>query len=206
MKLTFKFLIAFGLFFSLTAITKAAHLDFTEIASDPSSQSTVALSNATLQHEDPAHGFLYLPDFGDVTLDSNNGKGSICAMDSSQCLGSMSILFNQNIQNLHIGFAGGDDGDEVYVSGWKDGNLTNFTNITTNGVFDFSFLGVIDKIILFNDSLAGGFLYQDFTFDIVENGEGVISTPLPAALPMFGAALGLLGFVRHRQKRRKSAS
>lgn len=205
MKLAYKFLITLGIFFSLTAASNAAHLDFTEIAGDPSNQSTLNLTNATLKHDQPAEGFIYLPDFGD-TNDSVNGKGSICAIDAGLCRGTMSIEFTHDIHNLFIGFAGGGTDDEVFVSGWKDGSFVNFTNITSAGVFDFSFLGIIDKIILFNDSPSTGFLYQDFTFDTMPTGEEILATPLPAALPMFGAALGLLGFVRHRQNRRKSAS
>lgn len=178
---------------------RAATLDFTEINSDPSNASSISLSNATIDHFDTNGGFLYLPDFGDTT-DSSNGKGSLCALSNSSCLGSMTITFSQDIQNLKIGFTGADDGDEVFVSGWKDSNLTNFTNITADGIFDFSFLGVIDHLILFNDSTHSGLLYQDFSFDYVESG-GVISTPLPAALPMFAAALGFIGFMRLRRKK-----
>ncbi len=186
-----------GLLFSYGS-AHAATLDFTQINSDVSNASSISLSNATINHFDANGGFLHLPDFGDTT-DSSNGKGSICALSNSSCFGSMTITFTQDIQNLKIGFKGADDGDEVFVSGWKDNSLTNFTNITADGIFDFSFLGVIDHLILFNDSTDSGLLYQDFSFDYAE-GTDVISTPLPAALPMFAAALGIIGFIRLRRK------
>lgn len=202
MRLSLGFFISVVFLFGLNTESNAASLDFSEITTDPSSQSTLNLSNATLTHYDNSKGFYYIPDYSGTT-DSTNGKGSICAHNGTQCLGSMTIDFLNDIQSLSIGFNGGETGDEVYVSGWKDGILTDFTNITSNGITDFSFLGIVDQIVLFNDSQAGGFLYQDFTFEMLTSNGEVIATPLPAALPMFGAALGLLGLQRLRQKKSK---
>ncbi|WP_148301864.1 hypothetical protein [Sneathiella glossodoripedis] len=182
---------------TLAGFANAATLDFSEITSDPSTATSITLSNATLTHYDTNGGYLYLPDFG-ASTDSTNGHGSICAMAQSNCLGSMTITFNQDIQNLEIGFRGADAGDEVFVSGWNNGALTNFTNITSDGIVDFSFFGIIDEIKLFNDSAHSGLLYQDFTFDYV-NSEDVIATPLPAAFPMFAAALLFGVYLRIRR-------
>ncbi|OUR76755.1 hypothetical protein A9Q83_13385 [Alphaproteobacteria bacterium 46_93_T64] len=185
------------------ALAYADTLDFTELNGIPSfSVTNLVLSNATITRTSGDNFFPFFDGNG-PELSGFNNKGSICAISGGFCLGSMTITFDNDIQNLSVGFTGYNSGDEVIVSGWNDGILSNFMFVTNQSIVDFSFFGVIDELKFFNDSAAGngdGLLYRDFNFDTVE----VIATPLPAALPLFGAALLGLGLTGLRRKKKNS--
>ncbi|WP_169569296.1 hypothetical protein [Sneathiella limimaris] len=199
-----KALLGLTLLVSFTSLASAATLDFNEVAGYPSNASVINLSNANITHNTPFGGFLVTQDFPGFEFNSLNDKGSICALVGPQCLGSMGISFGGAIENLYIGFAGDDleEDEEVIVSGWLN-NSKKATEITirNGGIYNFASLGIVDFIFLQNNSTkdSGGFLYQDFSFDYAES--NVVATPLPAALPMFGAALALLGYKGWRRRK-----
>jgi len=190
---------------SVPVLTMAATLDFNEILpAGQIAQPSLTLSNATINNEN-TNGFLVF-DGLDPLFPGTNGKGALCAFGNFKCLDNMEILFNQDIQNLNIGFSGYDQGDEVFVSGWKDGVSTGAITVTGQNSVDFSSFGIIDRLYFFNDSLtaAGGLIYRDFDFDIIPGTQNTLVTavPLPAALPLFGTVLGLLGLQGWRKRKK----
>ncbi|MCG8550072.1 MAG: hypothetical protein MI799_06700 [Desulfobacterales bacterium] len=182
-----------AIFSGISFATSADTLDFTEIGATGILGTTdITLSNATLT----SYGnnfFVYAPG----ATGESNGKGSICAMQIG-CRADMEISFNEKVMDLTFGVFGYAAGDAVSISAFNDGALVQSLLITSETFVDFSGFGVIDRLF-FDDVATGGhgLGYNDFSFSSVS----VSAVPLPAAFPLFGAAmvgLGLLGWKRKK--------
>ncbi|MCG8492842.1 MAG: VPLPA-CTERM sorting domain-containing protein [Sneathiellales bacterium] len=170
----------------------ADSLDFTEITQDSNLVSPVELSNATIAS---SSGTLYFFSSGYST----NGLGSICGNLSGRCEADIDINFKSTIENLSFEISGYDPGDSVTAMGYLNGNLVNSLTLSNETSLDISSWGLLDRLFLaYEGTIPGqlgyGYVYSDFEFTSIS------VVPLPAALPLFGAALLGLGFISRRKR------
>jgi hypothetical protein len=98
----------------------------------------------------------------------------------------------QYIPNNALAFQGGTSVVETISTG----NSITYT-ITDNGLLGNTF-GLAWDMTCANDAIQG---YVNLTTDT-----GLTATPLPAALPMFTAGLGMMGLLGWRRKRKSAAA
>jgi len=191
-----------GLFvwLGIGSVANAASLNFNEVLAGINPASSVVLSNATINNA--GSGSFSIFNGSDPMFPGSNGMGAICGFNGTNCGSSLEIIFNQDVKNLSIGFSGYDDGDQVWITGFLNGSAQTTQIVTSQTSLSLNSFGDIDRLMFLNVSTpeGGGLVYRDIEFDYVSN-DTIISTPLPAALPMFGAALGLLGLYRLRQRK-----
>jgi len=183
-----------GTVFSLVpALTvHADSLDFTEVASG-STDYILNLSNATLTTPDTV-----IEIFAPFELDGAGDQGAVCAAFGDDCYGDMEISFTQDIMGLSFQSIAFYTGDKATVTAFKGADMLGSIDITSNGLIDFTGFGILDRLVFEDsDSIAGGVAYTNFDFTTVT------AVPLPAALPLFGAALAGMGIMGW--KRRKNA-
>jgi len=183
-----------SLVFALTATANADTLDFTELTTTGfTGLKTLSLSNATLTTSDDEF-YIYTP-FENGAADA---KGGICAIGGSNCQAGMEISFTQDIMGLTFQSGSFETGDSATITAFNGATELGSIDVIADMLLDFSGFGVINRLVFVdNDSTAWGISYGGFDF------QTVTAVPLPAALPLFGAALtgmGLIGW-----KRRKSA-
>jgi len=179
----------FATTFSANAI--ADTLDFTEVTLDVELASPVELSNATITS---SSGVLYF-----LSEHSINGLGSVCGSIGVRCEADVDINFKSTIDNLSFALNGYDLGDSVTAMGYLDGTLVNSVTLFDEATLDVSSWGQLDRLFLdYEGTITGidafGYGYSDFEFNSVS------VVPLPAALPLFGAALLGLGFLSRRRR------
>ncbi len=184
--------------FLLFAFSSTAHadtLDFTEIGATGRLDTELSLSNAKLKSFG-SHLFIFPGDY----LFADNGLGGVCAIHSYArgCAMDLEISFTNQVKDLVFDATGFDKGDHVTVSAYNADNLVHSMIITANKQVDFSAFGMIDRLFFDDDSHANGGLYLDFSFTTVS------AVPLPAALPLFGAALAGIGFLGWKRKKQES--
>jgi hypothetical protein len=135
---------------------------------------------------------------GTWRLDAAGGT-AFCAHSSSgggNCLGVTTVDFTQPVSNLTFvsradNASGIQSTVDVYVNGIFDStvNISYDGDGNTNDLVDLSGFSDVTKLILTTqDSFGVG--WDDFTYAVV---------PVPAAVWLFGGALGALGWARRRQ-------
>lgn len=112
----------------------------------------------------------------------------------------MNIEFNAVIENLYfeatepIGFF------DVNVSAYNDGGLVGSLLLSrSQTIADFSSFGLITSLVFTdggNSPFSEGSYYGNFSFDVAN----ISAVPLPAAFPLFGAALIGIGLLSRRKK------
>lgn len=165
-------------------------LDFTEVVQNVDLVSPVELSNATISS---SSGILHF-----FSGSSANGLGAICGNLDSRCEADVDINFKSTVENLSFALDGYDLGDSVTAMGYLNGALINSVTLFDVATLDVSSWGQLDRLFLdYEGTIAGldafGYAYSDFEFNSVS------VVPLPAALPLFGAALLGLGFLSRRK-------
>lgn len=179
----------FATTFSANAI--ADTLDFTEVTQDVELAAPVELSNAIINS---SSGVLYFDSGYSV-----NGLGAVCGALGVRCEADVDINFKSTIENLSFVLNGYDLGDSVTAMGYLNGTLVNSVTLFDETTIDVSSWGQLDRLFLdyegtFASANAYGYGYSDFDFTTVS------AVPLPAALPLFGAALLGLGFLGRRKR------
>ena len=131
-------------------------------------------------------------------------SSDICAFNVAQfsCQEvDMTIDFTSAVSNLSFLATIFNPIDLVTVSIFNGAALLGSIDITGDGIVDLSSFGIITSLFLEDKSTGNGFVYSAFNFDI--NGAEV---PLPAALPLLAAGLGMMGAVGWRRKRKTIAA
>ena len=113
----------------------------------------------------------------------------------------MTIDFTSAVSNLSFLASFFNPIDLVTVSIYNGAALLGSVDITGNGIVDLSFFGIITSLFLEDKSTGAGYAYSEFSFDIVDG-----TVPLPAALPLLAAGLGMMGAVGWRRKRNAIAA
>lgn len=118
------------------------------------------------------------------------------------------VLFDFSVSDVSL--TGVDVGSDGFILKAFDavagGNLVDeqqVTGITADGIgeyFILSVAGISIRRVEFSQILSGNFfdgmLFDDLTFSAVS------TVPVPAALPLFGTGLALMGFLGWRRKRK----
>jgi len=198
-----KFITFVSLFLLTLSPTKADTLDFAGLIPSGNnalfvhvSGTEIDIGNAALRSE-----FDTLA----VTPLSNNGFGGVCASSPSAsggfgCSGGLEIDFKQSVFDLTFNVNFYDLSDsELTLQGFLDGSLVGEFNPARGAEVpvDFTSLDVLDLLVIsYPDTLTSGVHLSDFNFQTV----GVSVVPLPAAFPVFLAALAGLGLMVRRRK------
>ena len=166
-------------------------LNFSELTQDTVLATPAVLSNATITS---SSGSIYI----ESTL-STNGFGGLCGAMGVTCQADLDIQFNSTIENLSFAIDGYDEGDSVTVMGYLGGTVVNTMTLFDAASLDISSWGQMDRLFLdYEGTIPGldayGYGFSDFDFTTVT------AVPLPAALPLFGAALMGLGYLSRRRK------
>lgn len=135
---------------------------------------------------------------------NQGGPSNICAFNVAQfsCQEvDMTIDFTSAVSNLSFLASFFNPIDLVTVSIYNGAALLGSVDITGNGIVDLSFFGIITSLFLEDKSTGAGYAYSEFSFDIVDG-----TVPLPAALPLLAAGLGMMGAVGWRRKRNAIAA
>jgi len=165
-------------------------IDFTEIGSTGIVSGTVFnLSNVTLTS------------FGDDMFvgapgayGESNNLGIICAspVGSSNCEEDLQIDFLSLATDLMLSSFAASQGDSVEISGYNGATLVGSLVVTTDGMFDLSSWGALDRLYFADSSSANGIGWGDFAFNTA-------SVPEPGTLALFGLGLAGLGLGRRRK-------
>ncbi|MFK5977848.1 MAG: VPLPA-CTERM sorting domain-containing protein [Rhizobiaceae bacterium] len=127
---------------------------------------------------------------------SGTGHKDVAVFQFSKAvtLESISFTFNSNNDQFALFFDIGDNGSLNLINSSLDANPTD----------SYEFLGAL----LFSGDLFGiGALHYTDDFKIASiTVSGVSAVPVPAALPLFGSGLAILGFMGWRRKKRQSAN
>ncbi|MCG8550071.1 MAG: VPLPA-CTERM sorting domain-containing protein [Desulfobacterales bacterium] len=162
-------------------------LNFSELPRDVVLTTPAVLSNATITS---STGDTYID-----SLYSTNGFGAICGADGSTCEADLNIQFDSTIENLSFSIHGYGGNDSLTVMGYLGATLVNTVSLTDTPLLDISAWGQMDRLFLdYDGSDDYGYAFSDFDFTTVT------AVPLPAALPLFGAALMGLGYLSRRRK------
>ena len=166
-----------------------ATLDFLGISG--TNPNPVVLSNATINNLTGSTIFVF--NLGFCFLD----------VDSNKCDGDGEITFDNAIENLNFNSSAVGPGDSAEIFAFNESISLGSIAVTFDTNLDFSGFGVITRL-LFDDSLIDdfGIFYSSFSFDNVNVG----TVPVPAALPLFGTGLALMGFIGWRRKRKLAAA
>jgi len=196
-------LLVISAFLFTCSIAKADTLDFLEwkVAGVPeywTGETELSLSNATVR---TIGSNIYYAGAGGFA--ESNGRGTVGACTTGNCIGDMEITFSQSVSNLSFDAVGIGGGDLVTISAFN--GLTNVGEFTLDGnnsgwakLIDFSAFGDISRLF-FDDlgSTRSGVAYNDFYFDSAV----VSAVPLPAGFPLYAAGIGILGFMGWRRRK-----
>ncbi len=160
-------------------------------------ETELSLSNATVKTTGPQ---IYYAGAGGWSGDK--GLGTVGACDVyGYCSYDLEIAFKQPIFNLSFDAVAVGLKDIVKISAYN--GATNVGEVTLQNSnnskgFYFSKFGTITRLV-FDDlgSENAGVLYNDFYFETAS----VSAVPLPAALPLYGAGMAVLGFMGWRRKK-----
>ncbi|MBL4907241.1 MAG: PEP-CTERM sorting domain-containing protein [Sneathiella sp.] len=177
---------------SLSTPAFADTLDFSEVTSGYTGTSTLNLSNATFYTDAPEFYIGFSGLYGE-----SNGLGAICAVDGFvDCGFDMELEFTDMVENLSFASFVTSYGDEAEISAYKGNDYLGSILVNSVMDIDFSSFGMISSLF-FDDitfsSYSNGIVYGDFNFETVS------AVPLPASLPLFGAALVGLIFLKKKR-------
>jgi hypothetical protein len=135
---------------------------------------------------------------------NTNGVNSLHSCDGQNCVGSFSSLtisFGSVVSA--IGFHWGASDTTWHLSAYDSGNnlLDGFDLPVTRFSNAGDFVGILAAGIKYA-VLTGSIGDYVFVDDVATTGGKVSAVPVPAALPMFGAGMALLGAMARRRKAR----
>ena len=137
--------------------------------------------------------------FVDGVTEYYSPTGSLCALNAiGNCQADLELAFNGLASNLQFEAFGADPGDENSVTIFSGLTLLQTIVITADGIVDFTGFSNITSVLFDDSSTGGGFEFGNFTFDLTP-------VPLPAALPLFAATLGVAGVAGWRKRRKVAA-
>lgn len=165
-------------------------IDFTEIGATGLVPSTVInLSNVILTSFGDDM-FIGAPgQFGEA-----NNLGIVCAspVGSGNCEEDLQIDFLSVVTNLMLSSFGVTPvADSVTITGFLGATNVGSLVVSTQGTFDLSSWGALDRLYFADNSTAAGIGWGDFSFDTA-------AVPEPAPLALLGLGLALIGLARRR--------
>ncbi|MEP5699226.1 MAG: VPLPA-CTERM sorting domain-containing protein [Sneathiella sp.] len=128
-------------------------------------------------------------------IDGNRGNDvAIFSFSEDVYLESVTFNYNDNRDQFAYFFDNGDNGSLDLINSSLDANPTD----------TYQFLGALLKS---GDLFGIGAIASNDDFKIASITVGTISAvPLPAALPLYGAGMAIIGFVGWRRKRKLAAA
>lgn len=144
------------------------------------------------------HGLAIYSSGGDSNHEiDGRKKNDVAVFDFSKSVTLESVTFtskyNTNEDRFAFFFDTGDDGSL---------NLIN-SSLNANPTDTYSFLGGLLKT---GDLFGIGAIGKYHDFKIASMTVSVSAVPLPAALPLYGAGMAVLGFIGYRRKKKQTAS
>ncbi|MCG8550073.1 MAG: VPLPA-CTERM sorting domain-containing protein [Desulfobacterales bacterium] len=185
---------------SLSSAASADTLNFLgELGFGRVNSTTAILSNATIETSEDN---LFVHGAGNVgdTLGVGSIGSTFISSERNNVLGNdLTITFNSIVSNVMFDTYASGLGSRGHVKAYFGTTVLgrhNFDNAHES--VDLSGLGQITSLII-SDTVpeSHGYYFNNFSFDTV----GVSAVPLPAALPLFGAAMAGLGFLGWKRKR-----
>jgi hypothetical protein len=155
------------------------------------------LSSLRLSDEDHVSNITYVGNTNEfiALIGSNlNESGRIQDRDIAMInaiSGGISLLFPTEINSSGFAVLPGNES----LIGWENTSTHNFTQIDLDS-------GVITQLAISDVSglSAGGFIYHDFSVaPLMTVSDPLPEIPVPAAVWLFGSALGLLGWMRRKK-------
>lgn len=169
--------------FLSAATAQAATLDLVNATNDGT---TLVAEGATI-----TAGFDTTLSVGDFV------DNAVCPLSFYGCNGVMTLTFDEDVKNVTFEYGYGGPGDKSLVTLFdSSGMLITFFELTGQDVSfaDLSGYGTLRTLMFDNvASTDAGYAFGNISYDLAAQ------VPLPAALPLMGAALGGLALLRRRK-------
>ena len=186
--------------------------------SDQSSFNAAAGATTLFDFNASTLGLFTSQDFGDFTLSESDpnanlnissggslgnidGTSFVRFDDNTQTLGLFTVSFDFGISAFGLDYVN-NDGSSDFTLVTADGQTFAVGGPNSSGFFGFTISDGTVNSFFFQDDPGGGQALISANYDNFRYSPLLNPVPLPAALPLFGTGLGIMGFIGWRRKRR----
>ncbi|GBF26421.1 hypothetical protein MnTg02_01460 [bacterium MnTg02] len=133
---------------------------------------------------------------------------NVLTTDGTTVYSEMASMFYDTLANKGQFASLEDDIAGIFQTGWGLSNTGPFDNLMSAGYWPgTSISDVLARDFYFSSGNQGvtGKTSNLYAWAVHDGDVGMAVVPLPAALPLFGTGLGIMGFIGWRRKRRMAA-